>query len=88
MLDPNGDTGVYLNYAYVRICSILRRCGEHKVDSLVDRKFKITDPSERHLAMSLLKLPEAVNQAAKNLEINRITEHLYDTSQKLTTFYS
>lgn len=27
MLDPRGDTGVYLIYAYVRICSILRKVG-------------------------------------------------------------
>jgi arginyl-tRNA synthetase len=27
MLDPKGNTGVYLLYAYVRICSILRKAG-------------------------------------------------------------
>lgn len=27
MLDLKGNTAVYLNYAYVRLCSILRKCG-------------------------------------------------------------
>jgi len=27
MLDPKGNTGVYLIYAYARICSILRKAG-------------------------------------------------------------
>ena len=27
MLDPRGNTGVYLIYAYVRVCSILRKVG-------------------------------------------------------------
>lgn len=27
MLDPKGNTGVYLIYMYVRICSIMRKGG-------------------------------------------------------------
>lgn len=37
MLDPKGNTGVYLIYAYARICSILRKTGfDEKTANLKD----------------------------------------------------
>jgi len=33
MLDPRGNTGVYLIYQYVRICSILRKAGYDEASS-------------------------------------------------------
>lgn len=80
MLDPKGDTGVYLIYAYVRICSILRKVNYKESDSADKYKFTVSHPSERVLALTLLRLPEAVEQAAKDLMVNRITEQLYELS--------
>jgi len=73
MLDPKGNTGVYLIYAYVRICSILRKAGveENKSD---EYEFKISNNSERDLAMTILRLPEALEAAAKDLMMNRVTD--------------
>ena len=60
MLDPKGNTGVYLIYAYVRICSILRKCGYKDGQSTKKFKFTVSHASERDLALVLLRLPEAV----------------------------
>lgn len=88
MLDPRGNTGVYLIYAYVRICSILRKVGHQADDSVGKYKFSISHPSERDLALTLLRLPEAVDAAARDLMVNRVTEYLYETSQRVSDFYS
>jgi len=51
-------------------------------------EFKISHPSERELALTILRLPEAVDAAARDLMVNRITDLLYDTSQRVSDFYS
>mmetsp|Transcript_11515 Transcript_11515/g.17358 ORF Transcript_11515/g.17358 Transcript_11515/m.17358 type:complete len:587 (-) Transcript_11515:29-1789(-) len=86
MLDPKGNTGVYLIYAYVRICSILRKAGfdDAKAD---DYKFVISNKAERDLALTILRLPEAVEDAAKNLAVNRLTDQLYEISSRVSDFY-
>lgn len=66
MLDPQGDTGVYLIYMYVRICSILRKgtYDEEKIKHLIEHEhFKITNKFEKHLALTLLRLPEQIDLA-------------------------
>jgi len=60
MLDPKGNTGVYLIYAYVRICSILRKVGYKEGDSAAKYKFTVSHAAERDLALTLLRLPEAI----------------------------
>lgn len=80
MLDPRGNTGVYLIYAYVRICSILRKAGYKESDPISKYQFTISHPSERDLALTLLRLPEALDAAARDLMVNRVTDQLYDTS--------
>lgn len=73
MLDPKGNTGVYLIYAYVRICSILRKA-EFDPAKADQYEFSISSQSERDLALTLLRLPEALEDAAKSLMVNRITD--------------
>jgi arginyl-tRNA synthetase len=84
MLDPHGNTGVYLIYAYVRICSILRKAGHEESSDIENFKFEISHPTERETAKSLLKLPEALEEASKTLNINRLTTQLYEISKKVS----
>lgn len=72
MLDPKGNTGVYLIYAYVRICAILRKAGYEEGKTKLD--FSISHQSERELAITLLRLPEQLEAAAKDLMVNRLTD--------------
>jgi arginyl-tRNA synthetase len=58
MLDPKGNTAVYLIYAYVRICSIIRKSGftSEQITELSKHKpYRITHPEERNLAALLIK---------------------------------
>ena len=67
MLDPRGNTAVYLIYAYVRICSIIRKSGmtSEQIQALAQKKpFKITHPDERILAGMLIKFFDVIDESA------------------------
>ena len=54
MLDPKGNTAIYLIYAYVRMCSIVRKSGltSEQIHQLAKNKpFRITHPDERDLSL-------------------------------------
>lgn len=90
MLDPKGNTGVYLIYSYVRICSILRKAEfTDSVIAMDDSKFafSVSNNAERELALTLLRLPEAIESTARDLMVNRLTEQLYEISVRVGDFY-
>jgi arginyl-tRNA synthetase len=63
MLDPKGNTGVYLLYMFVRIVSIMQKSEYGKEDILAKLKnehagFVISNKSEKELALAILRLPE------------------------------
>ena len=91
MLSATGNTGVYLIYSYVRICGILRKAGfNDEKDKAGAGKFvfAMSNKSERDLALTLLRLPEQLEAAAKDLMVNRLTDQLYDISQRIGDFYT
>jgi arginyl-tRNA synthetase len=92
MLDPRGNTGVYLLYMYVRVLSIMRK-GSYEGETLKNlvadpnAKFSISNKSERELALALLRLPEQIELAMTDLQINRLTDQLYEIAVKIGEFY-
>ena len=91
MLEPKGDTGVYITYMYVRICSILRKGGytEEMLHSLITENGKITlnNPYEISLALSILRLPETIDDVFLDFQINKLCEGLYDLCTRFAEFY-
>lgn len=65
MLDPKGNTAVYLMYAYARICSIKRKAGiaEDMSALLKDTKIELKTEHEVNLAAYLLRLPDSLGLA-------------------------
>ena len=91
MLDPRGNTGVYLIYMYVRIKSILRKGGydqDKLAELLQSGAFTISNKSERDLALTLLRLPEQIELTLSDLQLNRLCDLVYDISVKFSEFYS
>ena len=91
MLDPKGNTAVYLLYSYARINSILKKSGLNEIDlnNLINTGgWKITHPHERLLALTLLKFPETLEAATEELAINRICDFIYDVSVKIAEGYN
>ena len=92
MLDRRGNTGVYLLYMYVRVLSIMRK-GSYEGETLQaliadpTAKFIITNKSERELALAILRLPEQIDLAMTDLQMNRLTDQLYEIAVKISEFY-
>ena len=79
MLDTKGNTGVYITYMYVRIWSILTKWGHISSElntigllfSYLD-KFKLSTKEEVSLALSVLRLPESIEESLDEFQINKI----------------
>lgn len=84
MVSLHGDTSVYLQYAYARIRSILRKAGEAK--PVAHPELTLED-AERALGLHLDQFGEAVTEAAKEYAPHKLTAYLYQLASHYTTFY-
>ena len=78
-----GDTGPYLQYAYVRADKILQKAGEWKQNFSIK---KLTD-SEKNLVKKLIEFPEIIERAAKDLKPNYICNYGHELAETFSTFY-
>jgi arginyl-tRNA synthetase len=88
MLATNGDTATYMQYAYARVSGIFRK-GEIDRASLRNSGGRIvfTHPSERALALQLLRFNEALDNVLAEYRPNILTEYLFATANSFSTFY-
>ncbi|MFF8317000.1 arginine--tRNA ligase [Streptomyces bobili] len=84
MVSLNGDTSVYLQYAYARIQSILRKAGEAR--PVVHPELELA-PAERALGLHLDQFGETVHEVAAAYEPHKLAAYLYQLASHLTTFY-
>ncbi|MFO0936833.1 MAG: arginine--tRNA ligase [Gemmataceae bacterium] len=88
MLATDGNTATYMQYAYARCRSILRR-GE--VDETALRStpptISLDQPMERALALQLLRFPDALNAAAADYLPHVITTYLWDLAKAFSGFF-
>ena len=87
MLDPKGNTAVYLLYAYARISSIMRQSGVDVSTIDPSSELKLTLESERALALELLRFPDMVQSVLADLFPHKLTDYMWDLSNKFTAFY-
>ncbi len=85
-LNFEGDSGPYLQYAYARICSILRKYGK-KIDENVN--FSLLNKEEEIGLIKLLgKFPEVVKNASEQLKPHLVASYLYNLSSQFSLFYN
>ncbi|MEU7418865.1 arginine--tRNA ligase [Streptomyces antibioticus] len=84
MVSLNGDTSVYLQYAYARIQSILRKSEDARP---VAHPELALAPAERALGLHLDQFAETVLEAAAAYEPHKLAAYLYQLASLLTTFY-
>ena len=82
MLSFEGNTSLYLQYAYARIQSILRR---H--DGEVEGTIVLGNDAERALALKLLRFEEMLLRAAVESLPHYITTYLYELATLFMKFY-
>ncbi|NBM20369.1 arginine--tRNA ligase [Streptomyces sp. GC420] len=84
MVSLNGDTSVYLQYAYARIRSIIRKAGE--VGPVPHTGLELA-PAERALGLHLDQFGETLSEVAGAYEPHKLTSYLYQLASLFTTFY-
>ncbi len=80
-----GKTGPYLQYAAVRVKSILRRAAQEDLES--GRLIPATVDAERDLMIELLRLPEVVQRAIDLRAPNHVAEYAYAVAGRFNRFY-
>lgn len=88
MLATTGDTATYIQYAYARVCGILRK-GEVDIDSLRrgEHPILLNSPQERVLALQLNRFGQAVADVAVDYRPNLLTQYLFETANVFAQFY-
>ncbi|GJF27055.1 arginine--tRNA ligase [Streptomyces sp. HO565] len=84
MVSLNGDTSVYLQYAYARIQSILRKAGD--VRPAAHPELDLHD-AERALGLHLDAFGDTVFEAAAEYAPHKLTAYLYQLASLYTSFY-
>ncbi|RLA70023.1 MAG: arginine--tRNA ligase [Epsilonproteobacteria bacterium] len=82
MLSFEGNTSLYMQYAYARIQSIFR-----KYDGEIKGEIIISDVLEHRLAVMLLRFEDVLTRAATDTSPNQITTYLHDLVTLFMRFY-
>ena len=82
MLTLDGNTALYMQYAYARINSILQKAGDLK-----EVEPTINDDLERRLALKILSLDDTLNRAYKEAMPHLIATYLYELAGLFMRFY-
>ncbi|MDI6807300.1 MAG: arginine--tRNA ligase [Candidatus Aenigmarchaeota archaeon] len=83
ILALEGDTGPYLQYAYTRCASILRKAEKRAIKFKVEKLLK----EEKKLVKALAMFPEIVKRATEDLKPNYVCNYAYDLATTFATFY-
>ena len=82
MLSFEGNTSLYMQYAYARIQSIFRKYGKK-----IEGEIIIGDALEHRLSVMLLRFEEVLERAAVDAAPNQITTYLYELVTLFMRFY-
>lgn len=82
MLSFEGNTSLYMQYAYARIQSIFR-----KYDGPMEGDIIIGDVLEHRLSTMLLRFEDVLDRAAIDAAPNQITTYLYELATLFMRFY-
>lgn len=80
ILNPKGFTGICVQYAHARCCSILRKGGGASAASAVNLKL-LRAEEEISLVKELARLPQAVISSAETLEPSKTARAVYEVAR-------
>jgi arginyl-tRNA synthetase len=83
-----GNSGPYLQYAHARVCSLMEKAAkEFGYAPCSAAGYACTSPSEKLLALQLLKFGDTVRKAAENCKPSMLADYLFQTAQLYSSFY-
>ncbi len=88
-LRANGDTGVYLQYAYARANSILRKLDTsgYKVPETLETLPEQLEQSEWELLLHIDAYPRSLAEASARFAPNMLATYIYDLASHFSDFY-
>jgi len=86
-LDMQGQTGPYIQNAFVRIQSIFRKVGDVQLIDQLTGHAAVTE-YEKQLIGNMLAFPGVVEQAAKEYQPSHIANFAYELAKNLHKFYA
>ena len=89
--ESNSNPVFYVQYAYARICSILRNLAEDgivKRDCTGEELSKLNAAEERELIIHISALTDEIIQSAKTYDPARITHYVNELATKFHKFYA
>jgi arginyl-tRNA synthetase len=84
-LRTTGDTGVYLEYAHARACSILAKAGSVNLED-IPKPERVT-PTEKALITKIEEFPVALNKTATTLSPTALARYAFELATAFTEFY-
>jgi len=78
-----GDTGPYIQYAHTRCCGILEKAGKWKPDFNQEN----ISEQEKNLVKNIIRFPLVVEEAARDLRPHYVCNYVYDLATAFSTFY-
>lgn len=86
MVQTQGDTGPYLQYAHARICQVERKAEAEQL-VIPDEVTQLAHPSEQALALILSRYGEVVGEVARTLQPHRLCTYLHELAVAVARFY-
>ena len=89
--ESNSNPVFYVQYAYARICSILRNLqedGVQKRDCTAEELCVLNAPEERELIIHISSLTDEIIQSAKSYDPARLTHYVNELATKFHKFYA
>jgi len=91
MMALEGNSGPYLQYAYTRAASIMRKSGDGDAGEIADLEnldpSALTAEEETALLREIARFPEVIKQAAADYKPSYIANYLFSLSQVFNRFY-
>lgn len=87
-IDFQGATGPYLQYAGVRIKSILSKAGASKSRLLKSPDLRPLSQAEKPLGVKILEWPGTLNRAAEHKNPTYVVTYLLELAQAWSSFYA
>ncbi len=84
-VDLQGDTGPYIQNAYVRIKSVLRKANQDDFSDSI--QYKKLESAERDLIATIYRFPEIIQQAAKQFDPALVANFSFDLAKGYHKFW-
>lgn len=85
-IDFNGNTGPFIQYAYARICSVLRKAADKGL-TIGDYSAVVPTEKEVSLIQRLADFPDVVAEAGRSYSPALIANYVYDVVKMYNQFY-